>query len=159
MPPAAEADRGSELAPVMTVNDVLMGRKKAIDPEANYTHPVRTRVTKKVYERMEQMIGKSDCHSVGEIARKILSSQQIKTFQVDMSLNVTMEELALLRKELKAIGININQLTKRYHSTRDENSKSFYTMKVYDLYKVVDSKTDELLKIVSKLAERWLQRS
>jgi hypothetical protein len=101
---------------------------------------------------------KSDCQSIGELARKILSKEEIKCFYIDASLNTAMEELALIRKELKAIGHNINQLTKKYHSTPDENSKAFYTLKVAELYKVVDGKVDKLLVIVSKLALKWLQR-
>lgn len=66
---------------------------------------IRTRVTAATFQRLEKMIGTSDCYSIGEVARKILSNQEIKVFYVDASLDQTMEQLALIRKELKAIGI------------------------------------------------------
>jgi hypothetical protein len=136
-----------------------MSRKKAANPERLLTCSVRTRVTGTVFKRLEKLIGKSDCHSMGEVARKILSNQEIKVFYIDASLNTTMEQLAGIRKELKAIGININQLTKGYNGSPEESKKALYTLKVLTLYKPLDHKVDELLRIVSQLAEKWLQRS
>ena len=69
-----------------------------------------------------------------------------------------MEQLALIRKELKAIGININQITKRYNSTWEEKGKAFYAIKVTELFKPVEERVDKLLRIVSKLAALWLQK-
>ncbi len=132
---------------------------KTAKKNERYTRPVRTRVTQAVYERLEKLIEKGDCHSIGEVSRKILSGEQIKVFQVDASLNTAMEELALIRKELKAIGVNINQLTKAFHSNPNEAAKAFYAQKIAARYETVGAKVDELLVIVSQLAERWLQRS
>jgi len=70
-----------------------------------------------------------------------------------------MEEMALIRKELKAIGININQQTKYFHTSESSSERAFYVMKTGDLYKMVDEKVDCLLVIISKLAERWLPKS
>ncbi|WP_299587300.1 plasmid mobilization relaxosome protein MobC [Mucilaginibacter sp.] len=136
-----------------------MARRKSANPEKLYTCSVRTRVTAVVFQRLEKMIGKSDCYSIGEVARKILSNQEIKVFYVDASLDQTMEQLALIRKELKAIGININQITKRYNSTWEEKGKAFYAIKVTELFNPVEQRVDELLKIVSQLAVVWLQKS
>ncbi|GAB2683477.1 hypothetical protein GCM10027037_00390 [Mucilaginibacter koreensis] len=127
--------------------------------EERFTHPVRTRVTPSVYQRLEKLIEKGDCHSIGEVSRKILSNEQIKIFHVDASLNSVMEELALVRKELKAIGVNINQITKAFHSSRNESAKSFYALKVAERYEIVGKKVDGLLEIVAQLAEKWLQKS
>jgi hypothetical protein len=136
-----------------------MARRKSATPEKLFTCSIRTRVTAATFRRLEKMIGKSDCHSVGEVARKILSNQEIKVFYVDASLDQTMEQLALIRKELKAIGININQITKRYNSTWEEKGKAFYAIKVTELFKPVEERVDKLLVIVSKLAAIWLQKS
>lgn len=70
-----------------------------------------------------------------------------------------MEELALSRKELKAIGVNINQITKAFHSSGNDNAKAFYALKVAGRYEAVGTKVDALLVIVAQLAEIWLQRS
>ncbi|HEX8377953.1 MAG TPA: hypothetical protein VF602_09045 [Pedobacter sp.] len=70
-----------------------------------------------------------------------------------------MEEMSLIRKELKAIGININQRTKYFHTSQSSAERAFYVMKTADLYKKADEKVDPLLIIISKLAERWLSPS
>ncbi len=71
-------------------------------------------------------------------------------------MNGPMEELALIRKELKAIGININQQTKYFHASKSSAERAFYALKTAELYRSIDGKVDSLLEIVSALAEKWL---
>jgi hypothetical protein len=136
-----------------------MSRKKAANQQELFNCPVRTRVTQKTFDNLEKIKKESDCQSVGEIARKILSKEKINCFYRDISLNAPMEEMALIRKELKAIGININQQTHRFHISESEQQRAFYMLKTAELYKKVGDKVDELLIIISKLAEKWLPRS
>ncbi|OYD46541.1 mobilization protein [Sphingobacterium cellulitidis] len=135
-----------------------MPRKKAPNRDKLLTCPVRTRVTRKTYERLEKISRESDSRSVGEVARKILSNEKINCFYRDISLNAPMEVMALIRKELKSIGININQQTHRFHTSLSEAERAFYAMKTAELYKEVGDKVEELLAIISKLAQRWLQK-
>ena len=135
-----------------------MPRKKSAHPEKRLTNVLRIRVTEAVYKRLENISKSSDSHSVGEAARKILSRENITVFYRDTSLNAAMEELALVRKELKAIGININQITKAFHSDKRENSQLFQIRRIADLYQKVDAKTDTLLILINQLAEKWLPR-
>jgi len=135
-----------------------MPRKKSSNPDELLTRFVRTRVTEKVYLRLDKIRLNSDCHSVGGVARKILSQEKITLFYKDMTLNATMEELALIRKELKAIGININQITRSFNQDKAETQRAFYVLKVADQYKKVDAKVDDLLTLISKLADKWLQK-
>jgi hypothetical protein len=135
-----------------------MPRKKAKDQQQVLTHPIIIRVTRTVFERLDAKRKESDCTTIGEVARKILSNKSIKCFYKDISLNPVMEELAQIRKELKAIGININQITRTFNQDKAENHRAFYVLKVADQYKMVDAKVDRLLTLVSLLAEKWLQR-
>jgi len=135
-----------------------MPRKKAIDQEQVLSHPIIIRVTKTVFDRLEKKRAESDCGTIGEVARKILSNKSIKCFYKDVTLNPVMEELAQIRKELKAIGININQITGSFNQNKAENHRAFYVLKVADQYKLVDGKVERLLHIISQLAERWLQK-
>jgi len=67
--------------------------------------------------------------------------------------------MALIRKELKAIGININQQTKFFHMSKSEAQRAFFTLKTAELYKKVGGKVEELLGIINRLAEKWLHVS
>ena len=132
-----------------------MPRKKSDNPEALLSQPIVIRVTGNVFSKLEKIMQDSGCQSIGEVARMILSDQPIKCFYIDVSLNGPMEQLALIRKELKAIGININQQTRYFHQSRNDAQKSFYALKTAELYR----QTGELLDIVQQLATKWLQDS
>ena len=135
-----------------------MPRKKAKDQEQILTHPIIIRVTETVFQRLDKKRKESDCGTIGEVARKILSNKAIKCFYKDITLNPIMEELAQIRKELKAIGININQITRSFNRDKAEKHREYYVMQVADLYKKVDVKVERLMTLVSLLAERWLQK-
>jgi hypothetical protein len=135
-----------------------MPRKKVKDQEQVLSHPIIIRVTKKLYEKLDAYRVESDCPTIGEVARRIISNRKINIYQKDISMNAPMEEMALIRKELRAIGININQITRTFNQDKAETHRAFYVMKVADLYKNVDAKVDRLLVIISKLAEKWLQK-
>jgi hypothetical protein len=119
---------------------VLMPRKKASNPEDLLNHNLIIRVTETTFKRLEKLRKESKSLSIAEVARKILSGQKIKLFYHDISLNPVMEELALIRKELKAIGININQITRNFNQDRAETHRAFHVLKVAELYKKVDEK-------------------
>jgi hypothetical protein len=136
-----------------------MPRKKYANPEAVLTHFVRTRLTEAAFKRLDKIRQSSDCHAVGEVARKLLSKEKITLFYKDMTLNNAMEELALVRKELKAIGININQLTRGFNIGNKRNMPTdLYLMQVFKLYQTVDAKTDEILNIINQLSQKWLPK-
>lgn len=134
-----------------------MSRPKKAEQE-QFRHLIRVRVNDAVYELLTKLQKQTDCRSICEMTRKILSGERIKVFHRDASLNGPMEELALIRKELKAIGININQQTHHFHISENANERAFYVSKTATLYKDVDKKVDQLLLIVSKLAEKWLSK-
>src|SRR5690606_14416303 len=136
-----------------------MARKKLSNQKDILSKPIIIKLTEELITRLEKIKKESDCSSVGEIDRKILSQKSINCFYRDISLNAPMEELALIRKELKAIGININQQTKYFHTSQSSAERAFYVMKTAELYKTIDEKVERLLGIISKLAEKWLTKS
>jgi hypothetical protein len=136
-----------------------MPRKKMENREEVLSQNIVIRVTEEVFKKLDKLQKESGCQSIAEVARMVLSDQPIKCFYIDISLNGTMEQLALIRKELKAIGININQQTRFFNSSKSDTQRVFYATRTAQLYKQVDAKVDELLAIVSRLAEKWLQDS
>mgnify|MGYP001548387410 CR=1 FL=1 len=149
--------RGGEFrAKAGSQNQCTMPRRKAIDQDNLLSYPIQTHVTQKTGERLEKLQKESACQSVGEVACMILSGEKITCLHRDISMNSTMEELALIRKELKSIGVNINQQARHFHSSRTDAQRSFHAMKTAELYKQVNLKVDTLLEIVSRLAEKWL---
>jgi hypothetical protein len=135
-----------------------MPRPKTADEEL-LKHNLIIRVNDTLYQRLDKLCKESDCQSIAEVARKILSKERINCFYKDATMNAPMEEMALIRKELKAIGININQQTRFFNSCKSQAERAFHANKTIPLYQSVGEKVDRLLLIISKLAVQWLQKS
>ena len=125
----------------------------------NLVHPIRTRVDSASYKKLQKLLADSTCQSLGELVRKLITRERINCTYTDTTMNATMEELTSIRKELKAIGININQLTRTFNQEKGkESNRQQYVLQVADLYQKVDIKVERLLALISKLTEKWLQR-
>lgn len=136
-----------------------MPRKPAADRNEILVHPIILRVNQATYTRLEKLLAQSSCKSIGEVARKILNGGRINCFYRDVSLNGPMEELALIRKELKSIGININQQTRYFNAVKSAAEKQYHSERTVELLRKADAKMERLFSMISKLAERWLQKS
>ncbi|RZK40736.1 MAG: mobilization protein [Pedobacter sp.] len=134
-----------------------MTRRKSKNPGELLTHPIIVRVNENTYKRLENILLHSNCQSIGEVARNILSKEKVLMLTRDVTMNAPMEELASIRKELRAIGININQQTRHFHTSENEAQRSFYFMRTSDLYKNVGQKVDRLLELVTQMSLKWLR--
>lgn len=134
-----------------------MPRKKSKKPEERFTHPIILRVNEHTFKRLENILLNSSCQSIGEVARNIISKEKILMLTRDTGMNLPMEELASIRKELKSIGININQQTRHFHTSENEAQRAFYFMRTSDLYKNVGDKVDHLIEMITKMSLKWLR--
>ena len=134
-----------------------MSRKKAKDQDSILSHPIIVRLTENQFNKLEKIRLQSDIKTIGEIVRKILTNRPIKLHHKDVTMNQPMEEMALIRKEIKSIGVNINQQTHRFHISQNDTERSFHAIKTAETYKSMEPKIDRLLAIISKLAQKWLQ--
>jgi hypothetical protein len=150
--------RGGTCSPFQPTDRLKMARRKSTHPEALLTRHIQAKVSEEVFKRLEQIMRNGDCQSIGELARRILSKEKIVCFQRDSSMDGPMEELTSIRKELNAVGVNINQITHYFHVTDMPNQKAFHALKVAEQYRIVGDKVDKLLAIVSQLSKKWLQK-
>lgn len=134
-----------------------MSRKKATDQDSILSHPIIVRLTENQYNKLEKIRKESDTKTIGEVVRKILTNRPVKLLHKDITMNQPMEEMALIRKEIKSIGVNINQQTHRFHISQSDTERSFHANKTSETYKSMEPKIDRLLSIISKLAQKWLQ--
>ena len=140
------------------LKELAMPRKKLKNEAEILSHNMIVRVSELQFNKLEKLRAESNCQTVAEIVRRILSNKKINCFYTDVSMNAPMEELVSIRKELRAIGININQITRTFNQEKTaESSRAYYVLKVADLYKKVDEKVDRLLVLIGKLTEKWLQ--
>jgi len=132
-----------------------MARKKTARKEELLSRSIALRITQQEYRRLECIRRKSDCHSIGEVIRRILSGRKIRLFHQDTSLDGPMEELAGIRQELRAIGININQITRHFHGSSRESKRIYLASQALEQYSKTEAKINLLLSLISQLAKKW----
>ncbi len=136
-----------------------MPRPKIKNEEEKLKHYIRIRVDEQTLKRLNKMQKSSDCKGVSQLARKILMQEPVQIFHRDISMNGPMEELAMIRKEIRSIGININQQTYHFHTSQSKAARMFYAERTKELYEKIEIKIERLLEITDKLAHKWLQKS
>jgi hypothetical protein len=116
------------------------------------------RVSERFYNRLEEIRKNSNCQYIGEVARRILYREEIIWYHKDASMDSAIAELALIRKELNSIGININQVMRHFHSADTTNQKVFQALKIVEEYKKVGQKMERVMDVTSEITKKWLQR-
>ncbi|MDB5141416.1 MAG: mobC [Mucilaginibacter sp.] len=135
-----------------------MGRKKAANADEMLTEIIMLRVTKATWDKLENIRSKSDCQTIPEVVRRIIGREKIIFFHKDASMDAPMEILIGIQKELKAIGVNINQITRNFNSMAGERQRWYQIKRAAQYYNQVDTKVNLLLTLISQLAKKWLQK-
>jgi hypothetical protein len=132
-----------------------MGRKTVSDRE-ELKHRLFTRVNDRKYEELQRLLLRNPKNDMSSLLRNIIHNRPVKVVTKDLTLDNLMEELAKLRTEIKAIGVNINQITKKFNTYPEPSRKAFFAKVAFQEYQAIEPKIDQLLTIISKLAKKWL---
>src|SRR5688572_14410778 len=119
--------------------------QRKYNTEEPLNHLIGVRVSEAFYNKLEGLRKNSNCQTLGEFARMILQKEEIIWYHKDASSDTVTVELTAIRKELKAIGTNINQVTRYFNGSTIPNQKIFDALKILDEYKKVTSQVDKLL--------------
>ena len=95
---------------------------------------------------------------MAELLRRIVSKEKIVVLHRDMTLQEHVHQLAVIRSELHAIGVNINQIARSFHSTDNRHERMFHALKVGEEYAKVGEKVETLMEMVDQIGRKWLQR-
>jgi hypothetical protein len=133
----------------------LKGRARTT-PEEALKFKLETRVNAKTYHELQRLLSQNPNKDMSSLIRDILLNRPVQIFTRDITLDNLMEELAKLRTEIRAIGININQITRLFNTYPEPRRKEFYARSAFAEYLAIEAKTDRLLEIISKLAKQWL---
>jgi hypothetical protein len=132
-----------------------MGRKKAPDAK-ELKHLLQTRVNDKKYAELQAILRQNPQKDISGLLRDILYNRRVKVYTHDLTLDNLMEELAKLRTEIRAIGININQITHKFNTYPETQKKLLYAKIAFQEYRAIEPKIERLLAIISKLSQKWL---
>jgi hypothetical protein len=120
---------------------------------------IHTRITQTKYDELNALLVKRrSIHTLSELLRNILDNRKIVVQSYDVSLDKVMEQLSGIRKELQSIGVNVNQVTRRFHAEEQPEGKLFQAIKIVKLYQQTDLKVSRLFEVIAKLSELWLPK-
>jgi hypothetical protein len=119
-----------------------MGRTKKPDQQALLIHRIRTRINDRAQKRLELLLAKSNCHTLAQLVRHILSNEPIIYYKTDITVEEPVQRLIEIREQLRLIGVNVNQITHHFHKADSPEEKVFHALKVADEYAKVDEKVE-----------------
>ncbi|MNU20673.1 hypothetical protein D3C71_89220 [compost metagenome] len=114
------------------------------------------RMSNEEWEKLEKMLKRSRHRSMSELIRAMLFRGKVLVVSHDDSLDLTMEQLSAIRTELHRIGVNVNQLTAKFHSEPMTEGRLLQVKEIQDEFKEMGKKVEELMRIIKKLSYRWL---
>jgi hypothetical protein len=132
-----------------------MTRKKLINRDELLKHKVGVRFDEKTYNKLKSQVQQSNASTVGELVRKIVTNEKVTFFIKDISMDEPTAALIKMRKEINAIGVNINQLTEMCHTTDSVEQKIDSMLKVAELYRQMMDKVSDVWKQVSEMSSKW----
>jgi hypothetical protein len=133
-----------------------MGRKKITEGKV-LSYKIHARISPEKYHALADLLKQTRYGSMSELIRRILEEREVRVVTYDGSLDQVMEVVCSIEKELHAIGVNINQITRQFNSSTSESARILQSLQVSAEYKKVAEKVDALQILISKLASRWLR--
>jgi hypothetical protein len=133
-----------------------MGKYNKAEP---LTHLVGVRLSERVYNRLESQRKVTNCQTLAEFIRMILQQEKIIWYHQDASLEPVLIELVGIRRELKSIGTNVNQVTRHFNSTGHPSKKLYEALKVLDEFRRVHDKIEPLFAVIEKIEKSWSPKS
>ncbi len=132
-----------------------MTKKRLINRDELLKHKVGVRFDEKTFNKLKAQVQQSNASTVGELVRKIVTGEKVTFFVKDISMEEPTTELIRIRKEINAIGRNINQLTEAHHSSSITDERIKHMLEVDKLYREAADKVSEVWRLVSEMSLKW----
>ena len=121
------------------------------------TRFISFRLTGDEYAALEKSWKKSTIRMRGEYVRRVLFGKPVTVFTRNQSMDDLMAEMILLRRELNAIGVNVNQAVCRLH-TLDYLPQMQLWLNGFEADKtLLFNKMEEIKSRMDLMADQWLQ--
>lgn len=124
---------------------------------SNRTRKITLRLTTEEYVKIEQKWKISTCRKLSDYLRKQLFEKSVTSIYRNQSLDNFIEETIVLRKELNAIGINLNQTVKKLHTLQQIPEFKVWIISFEIDRRIINNSIDKIEKHTSKITDKWLQ--
>jgi hypothetical protein len=121
-------------------------------------YKVGVRFDEKTYNKLKTWVEHTNASSVGELVRKIITKEKVTFYVRDISMEEPTAELIRIRKEINAIGVNINQLTREHQTESVLDERLLRALRIYELYQKVTDKVNEVWKEINEMSRKWSVR-
>ena len=135
-----------------------MTRRKLINGDELLKYKVGVRFDEKTYNKLKSWVDQTNTATVGELVRKIVTNEKVTFYTRDISMKEPTDELIRIRKEINAIGVNINQITEFFHNADSSDQKLFHALKVAETYQQVSHQVNLIWKQVTEMSSQWSAR-
>jgi hypothetical protein len=128
------------------------------DQEENRARKITTRFKPGEFLLIDRRFKKTRFRKLSEYIRAVLLEKSITIYHRDQSMDEMLEELALLRRELNAIGHNLNQAVRQINAAPDKAESRLWL----SLMSVIGSKIDPAIAGIKDriqiFSELWSQK-
>ena len=135
-----------------------MTRRKIRNREELLKYKVGVRFDEKTYTKLKSWVEQTNASTMGELVRKIITKEKVTFYVRDISMEEPTAELIRIRKEINAIGVNINQLTREHQNEGVLDERLLQAVRIYELYQKVTNKVNEVWKEVNEMSRKWSAR-
>ena len=121
----------------------------------NRTKLITLRLTPGEYQELNRRFKTTTCRKLSDYLRKILLAGKVTVFTRNQSIDDFMVEMINLRRELNAIGNNLNQAVHKLHILEKiPEFRSWILLNESDK-KILINKVDEIKNRINQFAEKW----
>ena len=124
--------------------------------DINRTKWVHLRLSQREYTSVHDKYEKSTCRNLSQYLRDIIFERPVVATYRNRSQDDMIQQIAVLNRELSAIGNNLNQITKRLHTLQPSEAQSLgvrFSAQAESILKHIA----EVKELTVKIAERWLR--
>jgi hypothetical protein len=124
----------------------------------NRSKTLLTRLKPTEYQLIYNAFKKTRFNKLSEYARSILLGKPVVMNYRDKSMDDMLEELALLRKELNAIGNNLNQAVRQINSAHGNADNRLWSNLLSIIGNKVDPSIGQIKERMQSFSELWSQK-
>jgi hypothetical protein len=122
----------------------------------NRTKWLHLRLTDPEYRQIKNKFDKTTCRKMSDYVRAVIFGHAVITTYRNASIDGMMAEMAVLNKELNAIGNNINQMAKKMHTIQLSEMQQ-WILHFDGQAGALMAKMDQVRDLLEKLAGQWLR--
>ncbi len=119
----------------------------------NRSRLVGLRLKPEEYKLLHDKYKTTTCRVLSEYIRRILFDKPVTVFTRNKSTDDFMTEVILLRKELGAIGNNLNQSVKKLNAYQDITEIKFWILLNESMIKKIFDQTEEIKSKINQFSE------